>query len=111
MLGLKSELFGIRGRYEESVLIADAMLNRDPDSIEALQNKTYGLLKLGRPQEALAVLNKIDEIYGFKMGEEGTAAAIHYELAHYETAAQLARTAITAMSHEDLRNPDRVPSA
>ncbi len=59
MLGLKSELFALRGRYEESLLIADSMLKRDPDNADALGNKAYGLLKLGRPQEALAVVNEV----------------------------------------------------
>jgi hypothetical protein len=104
MLDLKSELLALRGRYEESMLIADAMLKRNPESAEALANKAYALLKLGRPQEALPAVNEVIE----RMGRDevsAMAAAIHYELAQYELAAKMAQRAITKMDREDLKNP------
>jgi adenylate cyclase len=103
MLGLKAELFALRGRYEESLLIADAIQKRDPDSSEALMIRAYDLLKLGRPQEALTAATELLE-----RGEEGVlalAAAIHYQLAHFEPAAQMAKKAITELDSDSLGNP------
>jgi hypothetical protein len=104
MLGLKSELLALRGRYEESMLIADSMLKRNPESSEALANKAYDLLKLGRPQEALAAVKVVLE---GPFGDEfaALAAAIHYELAQYEVAARMAQSAVTRLDREHLSNP------
>ena len=102
MLALKSNVLALRGRYEESLVIVDSMLKRDPEDTEALAIKAYALLKLGRPQEALTSLNEV-----FERGDEnyGLAAAVHYELAHYELSAQMAQKAIAQMDREDLSNP------
>jgi adenylate cyclase len=102
MLELKSNLLALRGRYEESLLIVDSMLKRDPENTDALAMKAYALLKLGRPQEALTSLNEV-----FERGDENyeLAAAVHYELAHYELSAQMAQKAIAQMDREDLSNP------
>ena len=102
MLNLKAELFALRARYEESLLIADSILKRDPDDPEALAIRGYDLLKLGRPQEALTALNELLE-----RGMEEIlprAAAVHYQLAQFEPAAQMARKAITKLSSDELRN-------
>ncbi len=104
MLGLKSELFALRGRYEESLLIADSMLKLNPESVDALSNKAYGLLKLGRPQEALAVMNETSIVDREGLGD-AFGSAVHYALGHNELAAQMAKKAITQMSREELRNP------
>jgi len=104
MLGLKSELFALRGRYEESMLIADSMLKLNPESIEALWVTAYGLLKLGRPQEALAMVNEAlnsdEEGLGYAFG-----SAVHYELGHYDLAATLSKKALIQLSREELGNP------
>jgi tetratricopeptide (TPR) repeat protein len=104
MLGLKSELFALRGRYEESLLIADSMLKLNPESVEALSIKAYGLLKLGRPQEALTAMN--EAFTGDEGGlDNAFGSAVHYELGHYELAAQMAKKALTQLSREELGNP------
>jgi tetratricopeptide (TPR) repeat protein len=103
MLGLKAELFALRGRYEESLLIADSMLKLNPESVEALSNKAYNLLKLGRPQEALAVVNDASTANEEGLGD-AFGSAVHYALGHYELAAQMAKKAITQMSREELGN-------
>ena len=59
MLGLKSELLALHGRYEESILIADSMLKQNPESADAVYMKAYDLLKLGRPQEALPAVTDV----------------------------------------------------
>jgi class 3 adenylate cyclase/TolB-like protein/tetratricopeptide (TPR) repeat protein len=102
MLELKANLFALRARYEESLLIADSVLKRDPENRDALAIRAYDLLKLGRPQEALAPVNELLE-----RGLEETlplAAAVHYQLAHFEPAAQMARKAITNLDRDSLRN-------
>jgi adenylate cyclase len=103
MLGLKAELFALRARYEESLLIADSVLKRDPDHSGALAIKAYDLLKLGRPQEALTAVNELLE----RGSREplSLAAAVHYQLAHFELAAQMAREAITKLDKVSLGNP------
>jgi tetratricopeptide (TPR) repeat protein len=104
MLSLKSELLALRGRYDESMLVADSMLKQNPDNVEALVNKAYALLKLGRPQEALPIVTEVVE----GMGREevaGLKAAIHYELAQYDLAARMAQMAVTQLDRESLGNP------
>jgi tetratricopeptide (TPR) repeat protein len=59
-------------------------------------------LKLGRPQEALPAVNELLE-----RGSEETlplAAAVHYQLARFELAAQMARKAITNLDSDSLGN-------
>lgn len=64
MLNLKSELFALRGRYEESMLITESVLKREPENVEARFDKSYALLKLGRPQEALAMISRSSKAMG-----------------------------------------------
>jgi tetratricopeptide (TPR) repeat protein/TolB-like protein len=105
MLGLKSELFALRGRYEESLLIADSILKRDPEDSGALSDKALALLKLGRPQEALAAMNAVLEAGGPVADYNAALAAdIHYQLEHYDLAAQMARKAVTRLDREELGN-------
>jgi class 3 adenylate cyclase/tetratricopeptide (TPR) repeat protein len=103
MLGLKAQLFALRLRYEESLLIADSVLRRDPEHSDAIAIRAYDLLKLGRPQEALAAVTDLldrglDEMLPL-------AAAVHYHLAQFEPAAQAARKAITKLDSDSLGNP------
>jgi len=103
MLNLKAELFALRARYEESLLIADSILKRDPDDSEALATRGYDLLKLGKPQEALPAVNEVLE-----RGLEEIlplAAAVHYQLAQFAPAAEMARRAITNLDSGSLGNP------
>jgi class 3 adenylate cyclase/tetratricopeptide (TPR) repeat protein/TolB-like protein len=102
-LEMKAQLFALRARYEESLLIADAILKRDPESSEALALRAYDLSKLGRPQEALTAVNELLE-----RGLDGLfplAAAVHYQLGQFELAAQMARKAITNLDSDSLGNP------
>jgi tetratricopeptide (TPR) repeat protein len=102
MLDLKGELFALRGRYEESLLIADSILKRDPEHSGALGTRAYDLLKLGRPQEALTAVNEL-----LDRGLDGSlslAAAVHYQLAQFEPSAQMARKAITKLDSDSLGN-------
>jgi adenylate cyclase len=102
MLGLKGQLFALRARYEESLLIADSILKRDPDDSGALAIRAYDLVKLGRPHEALTAVNELlergnDESFAL-------AAAVHYQLAQFELAAQMARKAITKLDGDSRGN-------
>jgi tetratricopeptide (TPR) repeat protein len=103
MLEMKAQLFALRAKYEESLLITDSILKRDPERSEALDIRAYNLLKLGRPQEALTAVNELLE-----RGHEqplSLAAAVHYQLAQFEPAAQMARKAITKLDSDSLGNP------
>jgi len=102
MLNMKAQLFALRAKYEESLLIADSILKRDPESSEALAIRAYDLLKLGRPQEALASVSELLE-----RGLDETlslAAAVHFQLAHDELAARMARKAVTNLDRGSLSN-------
>ena len=103
MLLMRSRLFVLRGRYEESLLIADSVLKGDPENSNAAGLKAYNLLKLGRAHEALAAANAIEN-RELSWRHSSLAAAIHYELGQYEPAAQNARRAITRMDREELAN-------
>ncbi len=105
LLVMKGKLFALRGRYEESLLLADSVLKRNPGNVEALVDKAYFLLKLGRPRDALAVLNGVLEGGGpAAEGAASLAASIHYALGQYDAAARMARTAVTRLDRAELRN-------
>jgi class 3 adenylate cyclase/tetratricopeptide (TPR) repeat protein len=106
MLNVKSELFALRGRYEESLLITESVLRRHPNDGEALHDKAYALLKLGRPQDALVALNELLES-GRRIASDSAAlaASIQYTLGRYDAAARMARTAVAQSSAEESRNP------
>ena len=103
MLAIKSNLFALRGRFEESLLIAESLLKRDPENPDGLALMAYDLLKLGRPQEALAPVDQL--VARDDQGETAAlAAAVHYALVQYEPSAKLAQKAAATMSREDLSN-------
>jgi len=105
MLNVKSELFALRGRYEESLLITESVLKRNPNDAEALYDKAYALLKLGRPKEALTALNALLETGGrLASGSAALTASIQYTLGEYDAAARMARTAVTQTTPEESRN-------
>jgi tetratricopeptide (TPR) repeat protein len=105
MRTLKSELYALRGRFEESLLIADSVLKKDPEWTGALSTRAFDLLKLGRPAEALDALNQVRDRRDWWWSEEALAAAIYYVLARDELAVQMAQKAKTQMRREDLSNP------
>ncbi|MBS0326322.1 MAG: tetratricopeptide repeat protein [Proteobacteria bacterium] len=105
MLNLKSELFALHGRYEESLLVTESVLKRNPDNTEAQWDEAYALLKLGRPKDASAVIDKV-LASGAPTGADvaALAAAVDFTLGRYDDAARMARSAVTGLSHDDLRN-------
>jgi tetratricopeptide (TPR) repeat protein len=103
-------IYQLRGRFQESLLILDSLLSRDPENLDAMEAKALALLKLGRPNEAAApataayqrVLRKEDN--GDRADSAALLAAIDYELADYAAAERLAQKAITEMSKARLSN-------
>ena len=53
--GEKASLYQLRGHWEESLVIADSLLQHDPEDANALDLKAAGLLRLGRLKEAQAI--------------------------------------------------------
>jgi len=104
MLVLKSKLYALHGRFEESLVLVESVLKRDPDDLGALSAKAYDLLKLGKLHEALTTVNVVRERRD-QWPDAALAAAIHYELGQYEQAAELAQKAKTEMWREELANP------
>jgi tetratricopeptide (TPR) repeat protein len=106
MLVDKAELFQLRGRFEESLVVLDQVLQRDPDYSDALATKAVSLLRLGRAKEALAIAQGLLARYPTQWpGLAALGADIQYALGDYPAAVQLARNAVPRMSEEDLRSP------
>ena len=81
------------------------MLSREPEYDQAAGIKAYDLLKLGRPDEALATLE------GVRLHDDSLylplAAAVNYALGRYEEAARLAQKAAAQMNTQELGNPNK----
>jgi tetratricopeptide (TPR) repeat protein len=48
-LGLKADLLAVRGRHEQQLMVADALLRRNPENADGMAEKANALLKLGLP--------------------------------------------------------------
>ena len=106
MLSEKAALFQLRNRFEESLVIADSMLQQDPEDPVALWIKTQDLLRLGRAAEAVPIVNGLIERYPNRYHSiKALGAAVHYAVGDYASAARLAQNAATQMSEEQLRSP------
>jgi tetratricopeptide (TPR) repeat protein len=106
MLVDKAELFQLRGRFEDSLVVLDQVLQRDPDNSDALATKAVSLLRLGRAKQALSITQVLVARYPTEWaGLLALEADIQYALGDYTVAAQLARNAMPRMSAEDLRSP------
>lgn len=93
----KAELYQLRGRYEESVVIADAVLSRDPDDSDAMLDKAFGLLRLGKARDGMALVDTVHARYPDRVDAMSLAAHLHYATGDYAGAAALARDAATLM--------------
>ncbi|HEY8244771.1 MAG TPA: adenylate/guanylate cyclase domain-containing protein, partial [Casimicrobiaceae bacterium] len=100
---LKFHLAVAQGRYEEALLVAEAMSKLEFASIDGTANKAYALLKLRRYPEALAASNAS---LGQRIlsTDEALAASIHYALGQDAAAAQHAQKALLLMSPEYKRS-------
>jgi tetratricopeptide (TPR) repeat protein len=106
MLADKALLFQLRGRYDESLVITDSMLQRDPNNANALGIRAAGLLRLGRPREALPIAEALVARYPDRWPSVAALAAdVHFALGDFAVAAQLARNAAARMSEAELRSP------
>jgi tetratricopeptide (TPR) repeat protein len=108
MLVLKGQLLALRGRFEESLLLVESVLKRDPDYTDAYAVKAYDLLKLGKPQEAQVAMNVVRGRRDH-WSDAALAASIHYALEQYGPAAQMAQKAKAEMRREELANPRMGP--
>jgi len=106
MLVEKGGLYQLRLRWEESLVIADSVLSREPTDANALGLKTTALLRLGRLQEAKALVDAVLPRYPSNWNALELSGDVYFALADYATAAQLARKAVAHMEPADLR--DRV---
>jgi tetratricopeptide (TPR) repeat protein/TolB-like protein len=106
MLVDKAELFQLRGRYEDSLVVLDQILQRDPDDSDALGTKAVSLLRLGRAKEALGIAQSLVARYPTQWAWlVGLEADVQYTLGDYPAAVQLARNAMPRMSEEELKSP------
>ena len=103
---LKANLYALRGQFEQSLLIVEDVLRREPDYVEALDAKADDLLKLGKPREALAAVERSLELLD-NPDNDALAAACLYQLGEYEKAAERAQKAVAELRPQDLRNRKR----
>jgi TolB-like protein len=110
MLSTKADLYQLRGRYEEALVITDAMLQHDPESSDALSTKAAVLLRLGQVKQAQEMLEPLLVRYPAKWPElTGLAANVRYAAGDYDSAARLAQSAAARMTEGALRNPVEGP--
>jgi class 3 adenylate cyclase/tetratricopeptide (TPR) repeat protein len=103
---LKGNLYALRGRYEESLLIVDEVLEQEPENREAIEVRVFDLLKLGRLHEARTAVNHL-----LLLRDDGDAnalaAAVHFQIGDDARAAQMAQLATTRMNRRELQNPSK----
>ncbi|HEX7271519.1 MAG TPA: adenylate/guanylate cyclase domain-containing protein [Casimicrobiaceae bacterium] len=102
-LGLKADLLGVQGQYEQQLTVADELLRREPDSAVGLAEKANALLKLSRPREALPVAERLLASWDQPVSH-ALVAAVHYALGENDLAVRDALQATARMSREDLSN-------
>jgi TolB-like protein len=105
MLLEKANLYQLRLRWEESLVIADTVLAHEPESAEALGTKAAGLLRMGRLKEAQDIMDGLLPRSTW-WGASSLAGDIAFARGDYARAAQLSQKAVAQMSEPDLR--DRV---
>jgi tetratricopeptide (TPR) repeat protein len=106
MLVSRAELFQLRGRFQESLVVLDSLLQHDPENGDALATKAVSLLRLGRAKEAQPIAEDMARRYPDKWpGITALAADVRYALGDYTGAAQLAANATARMSDTELKNP------
>jgi TolB-like protein len=106
MLIEKASLYQLRLRWEESVVIADTILEREPTDANALGIKAAGLLRLGRLKEAQTIVDGLLSRYPTNWSVLALAGDISFAQGDYDRAAQLSQKAVAQMTEPDLR--DRV---
>lgn len=106
MLYEKASLYQLRLRWEESLVIADAVLEREPANSYFLSLKAVGLLRLRRLKEAQLIVDGLLSRYPSNWGLLSETSDIYFAEGDYTRAAQLAQKAVAQMSEPDLR--DRV---
>jgi tetratricopeptide (TPR) repeat protein len=105
MIAEKADLYDLRGRYEDALLIADSLLETDPENPFAAWTKARELLRLNRAPEAVPIMDQLIARSGTRYSSvQSLAAAVHYATADYASAAKFAQTATTKMSEEALRS-------
>ncbi|MEA3142081.1 MAG: hypothetical protein QOK23_4250 [Gammaproteobacteria bacterium] len=106
MLGQKANLYQLRLRWEESLAITDAMLERAPTNTNIIALKATALLHLRQLKEAQVLAEGLLARNPSDWGNQSTMANIYFAQGDYARAAPLAQKATAQMSQTDLR--DRV---
>jgi TolB-like protein/tetratricopeptide (TPR) repeat protein len=106
MLGEKANLYQIRLRWEESLVIAETILAREPTRYNALGLKASALIHVNRVKEAQDITEGLLARYPTDWGLQAGAADIYFMQGDYARAAQMAKKATAQMTEPDLK--DRV---
>jgi TolB-like protein len=109
MLGEKAGLYQVRLRWEESLVIADSMLQQEPTRAFPISLKATALLRLRQLKEAQMLAEGLLSRYPTDWTVLSTVANVYFAQADYARAAQMAQKAAALMSEPELR--DRVSGA
>jgi TolB-like protein len=104
MLGQKANLYQLRLRWEESLAITDAMLERAPTNTNIIALKATALLHLRQLKEAQVLAEGLLARNPSDWGNQSTMADIYFAQGDYARAAPLAQKATAQMSQTDLRD-------
>jgi TolB-like protein/tetratricopeptide (TPR) repeat protein len=102
MLGQKAGLYQLRLRWDESLAITDAMLERGSTDFYAISLKATALLHLGQLKEAQALAEGLLARNPSDWVSQSTVADIYFAQRDYARAAQLAQKATAQMNATDL---------
>jgi len=97
-------LHEMHNRWEDALVLYERMLEKSPGDPELLNGMAYDLLKLDRPKEGLALLERAT-LENRSADDRSLAAALNFKLGRYRESADYARKAIAEMSRESMPHP------
>ena len=104
MLKWKAYINELHGRYDDSLVLYDRLLEKSPGDPDIIASKAFALLKLDRPKEALVLIDQA-LLEAASSGNRALAASIHFRLGNYARSAEFAQKAIAEMNSHDLGHP------
>jgi tetratricopeptide (TPR) repeat protein len=104
MLLQKIGLYEMHGRFDDALVLYERLLEKSPEDPVLLGGMAYDQLKLDRAKEGLALLEKAMR-EDRSSENRALAAALHFKLAHYGEAAELAQKASAEMNKQERADP------
>jgi tetratricopeptide (TPR) repeat protein len=106
MLLDKAGIMQLRGRYDEALVVTNAVLQRHPDHSVALGIQVTTLVHLDRAREAIPLADELASRFPDKWEDlTWLAADAHYAVGDYVAASTLAANAAARADETDLKSP------